>query len=415
MWATALFYLFISWEPVKNDLVTRYFTGFWISYVATGLFFVGLASLALKLWNVLGQESAFRGIDLPRTNEAGESTDAATTLLASLDGVSKKIQRTYLWERLHNLFEFVQRKSSSNGIGEELKYLADIDADRQQESYALVRIITWATPMLGFLGTVIGVTQALGGLSIDNTTGNIEIGGLVSGLYIAFDTTALALSLAIVLMFLWFIVDRFETGLLTRVDMRANKELVGRFSEVGAGKDPHLASIELMCQSILSATENLVTRQAEMWSSTIAAANQHWVRTSDEIGEQLQGSLTKALSNALAHHAEKLAENEGKVSVAHEQQWDKWRGVLAENARLMHAHQKEMSRQSESLSQAVTATGDIINLETALNQNLDSLANAKHFEDTLNTLSAALHLMIGRLGNVTDTRVNLGGEGQRVA
>ena len=29
--------------------------------------------------------------------------------------------------------------------------LSDMDAARQHESYALVRILIWATPMLGFL------------------------------------------------------------------------------------------------------------------------------------------------------------------------------------------------------------------------------------------------------------------------
>ena len=50
--------------------------------------------------------------------------------------------------------------------------------------------------MLGFLGTVIGITQALGDLDPEELANSIQtaMDGLLSGLYVAFDTTAVALS-----------------------------------------------------------------------------------------------------------------------------------------------------------------------------------------------------------------------------
>ncbi len=60
--------------------------------------------------------------------------------------------------------------------------------------------------------------------------------GLLAGLYVAFDTTALALSLSILLMFVQFFVDRVETQLLSMVDTRVNEELVGRFETVGSSQ-----------------------------------------------------------------------------------------------------------------------------------------------------------------------------------
>ena len=58
----------------------------------------------------------------------------------------------------------MERKGSADGLDEDLKYLSELDEARQHDSYALVRIVVWATPMLGFLGTVVGITQALGDL-----------------------------------------------------------------------------------------------------------------------------------------------------------------------------------------------------------------------------------------------------------
>jgi len=44
------------------------------------------------------------------------------------------------------------------------------------------------------------------------------------------------------------------------------------------------------------------------------------------------------------------------------------------------------------------ATGDVIKLEDVLNDNLTALSTAKNFEDTVMSLSAAIHLLNTRLG-----------------
>ena len=71
----------------------------------------------------------------------------------------------YLWQRIVNALHSVYRTGAATGIEDELKYLAELDFDRQQQRYSLVRILIWATPMLGFLGTVLGISQALGGIN----------------------------------------------------------------------------------------------------------------------------------------------------------------------------------------------------------------------------------------------------------
>ena len=105
-----------------------------------------------------------------------------------------------------------------------------------------MRIVIWATPMLGFLGTVVGITDALGDLGRElGSAGAADAGnslntamqGLLAGLYVAFDTTAIALCFSIVLMFIQFMLDRAETQMLEAVDERASAELAGRFELVG--------------------------------------------------------------------------------------------------------------------------------------------------------------------------------------
>ena len=84
------------------------------------------------------------------------------------------------------------RTGSADWLEDHLKYLSDVDAASAARSYGLVRFIVWAIPIMGFLGTVIGITVAIANLS---PTQLENISGVVAGLGTAFDTTATALGL----------------------------------------------------------------------------------------------------------------------------------------------------------------------------------------------------------------------------
>ncbi len=398
--ASSTFYALVFQGPLNVPLAHRYFATHPVAFVATGMFFVGLAALCLKLLNVLGQFISLNATKLEEPPAAGQRVEDAERLLDSLERLSIMARNSYLGRRLRDALRFVQRKDSVEGLDEELKYLADMDVARQQDSYGLVRIITWATPMLGFLGTVVGITQALGGLDPKQLATDIQVAmdGLLAGLYVAFDTTALALSLSIVLMFVLFLIERIETQLLATVDIRATEQLVGRFQQIGSGNDPHLASVERMSNEILKATRRLVRQQAKLWQTTIDAAHQHWNRLHQASGEQLRTALEGALERSLVKHAAEMAKIEGNASEQAHRRWEQLQSSLSDNAQVMRAQQEEMIKQGEVITKAVEATGDIVHLEKSLNDNLGALAGAKNFEDTVMSLSAAIHLLSARLG-----------------
>ena len=49
------------------------------------------------------------------------------------------------------------------------------------------------------------------------------------------------------------------------------------------------------------------------------------------------------------------------------------------------------------LQHAVEAAGEVVRLEDALNRNLAALAGAKHFEQTVLSLAAAVNMLSARL------------------
>jgi biopolymer transport protein ExbB/TolQ len=110
----------------------------------------------------------------------------------------------------------------------QLERATDADADLYQlsleNSFSLVKVLLWAIPILGFIGTVIGMSQAVG--SFDAVLGNADnVDGLkagltkvTSGLGTAFDTTYLALVISVLLAVPINLIERQEEQILSSID-----------------------------------------------------------------------------------------------------------------------------------------------------------------------------------------------------
>jgi biopolymer transport protein ExbB/TolQ len=410
--ASTAFYAALHQGLLGTEFFPRYCAAHPILYCEVGLFFVGVAALLLKTADLRSQLATTRTIGFDTSQSSAIRVDQCAEMLEELEDLPASVRRSYLARRLRQALEIVERTGNAEGLDEELKYLSELDEVRQHDSYGLVRIVIWATPMLGFLGTVVGITQALGDLDPKLLATAIETAmqGLLAGLYVAFDTTSLALTLSMVLMFAQFFAERVETQLLSIVDARASEELSGRFEAAGSSRDPQVASIQRMAREVIQTNEKLVARQAEIWKASIDVTNEKWSQSSRVSAEQIRSGLSEALEQSLHSFAQRLAQTEATASDQVSQRWEQWQTALSSNARMMQTQQQEISRQSELMARIVEATGDIMKLETSLNQNLKALAGAKNFEDTVMSLAAAIHLLNTRLG-ATDgdsRRVDLG-------
>jgi hypothetical protein len=220
-----------------------------------------------------------------------------------------------------------------------------------------------------------------------------------------FDTTALALTLSMVLMFTHFIVERMENSLLEMVDQRAEEELAGRFPMLPAGADGQLAAVRQMAETMLQAAEVLVQRQTELWQASMDAAAARWTQMANSAGERLHASLSSALTESLKQYAQHLAAIEQASAEHGRKQWDEMRQLQAQSVHALTGLQTDIGQQVEVLRRAVEATGDVCRLEDALNRNLTALAGAKHFEQTVLSLAAALNLLGARLAETPNNVV----------
>jgi hypothetical protein len=352
---------------ITHPTVVRYLAGHWVEYVEVALFFVGIAALAMKVGDLARQQRQPDDDLLSPIPAGGQDPAEAADLGTSLPEVDG-----YLPRRLREALDFVVRTGSPEDLEDHLKYLSDLDAARAAQSYGLVRFIVWAIPIMGFLGTVIGITVAIANLS---PTQLENISGVVAGLGTAFDTTATALALSMLLMFLQFLVDRSEQALLARVDETAWRLLAGRFQPLGADEGTALA-VARLGDTLGRGAARLLESQEQAWQTLERTAAAGVEQVMAQAGERLETALARSLGDSLdavtAHWSESLA------------------------------------RTQAELAAVAAATRDIAGLQERLDANLATLATSGRFEETLATLSAAVQLLAVRAGDrQVPTRLDL--------
>jgi hypothetical protein len=370
------------------------------------LFSCALAALATKLWLSRGERAAHRHDVLPAWDGQPVPATEATTLRNGVRQLGRRLQGTYLGRRVAAVLDFVSSRGSAAELDDQLRTLADNDAIALEGSYALVRFITWAIPILGFLGTVLGITKAIAGVTPDVLENSIS--GVTDGLAEAFDCTALALALTMIVMFLSYLTERVEQSALESVDHFVDGQLAHRFERVAAQNSEFVEVVRQNGQAVVNATEQLVRRQAAVWSEALTAAQRRW----DEAGQRQQDLLAQALEAALLRtleqHQERLAAQEQQSQqqgAALLGQLTALAGAIRETGREHQATLLQLSEhlaaQTQALAQLQTEEKQLVRLQETLQQNLQALAGAGAFEQMLHGLTGAVHLLTARLGGVS--------------
>ncbi len=390
--ACAAFYGLIFGGPLNLEVMHRYFTHHPVEYGETLLFSIGLAALMLRLADIVTQRMALGRSPWEAIDPSQLPLDElCRTLDAELNRQAANRQDEYYLGRLRAAVTYVLRLGSTEGLGDELKYLTDRDATLAHGRYGLFRLIVWAIPILGFLGTVIGITLALN--AIDPKALDTSMAQVMMGLGLKFDTTAVALSLSMVLMFVHFFADRAETALLAAVDLQVESELAEYLPVAPAGADGHVVAMRRMAEVMVAATDRLIERQAQLWLASMEAAAGRWT----EMGNAAAANLTHALDESLKLHAERLAASEESVAERGRRQWEKIAQAQLQHVQSLAGVQNALAQQAETMGRILQATGDVEQLQDVLNRNLAALAGAKNFEQTVLGLAAAIHLLNGRM------------------
>jgi len=185
----------------------------------TLLLFWTLADLLLKWTHVRRQRIALRKsvvAELPM--EVAKNGAAAAT--GSLDGLSRSEVHLPVMSRLLSLLELISSTGDVQRSHEAFRHQAELAADKAAASYSTARVFIWAMPILGFIGTVLGIGAAVGDFSgfLTGTIDDVEVvktelSKIASGLSFAFDTTLLGLLASLPSMVFMSFVQRAEEWL----------------------------------------------------------------------------------------------------------------------------------------------------------------------------------------------------------
>lgn len=119
-------------------------------------------------------------------------------------------------------------------VDEILQTQASNDESSMETSYALLQGFVWAIPVLGFIGTVEGLSMAIGGfgtvLSSANDFEQVKgaLQGVTSGLSVAFETTMQGLVAALAIQLFMTALKKSEEEFLDSCSEYCARHIVGR-------------------------------------------------------------------------------------------------------------------------------------------------------------------------------------------
>jgi biopolymer transport protein ExbB/TolQ len=198
----------------------------WEQYVGTGIYLWAVVTLGRELVRLWRDEKAFDDAPslLKRLNAAiaPKGTREAAPLSREFDEGDRRV----LIRRVRQLASHVKesRTPSITQLMEVNREGSGLDQEQATGRFTLTRYILYLLPVIGFIGTVEGISRALMNISkvlpmVKNLDGFLSnLTGVTAALQIAFDSTLLALFLSAALMLVQTLVYRLSENLLARVD-----------------------------------------------------------------------------------------------------------------------------------------------------------------------------------------------------
>ncbi len=162
---------------------------------------------------------------------------SATTVDQLMDNIYARVddpRHFVLFNRIAMALSNLRNLGRVGDVDDILRSQAAQDESAMETSYALVRGFVWAIPVLGFVGTVLGLSQAIGGfggvLAATDDVGKLApaLGQVTGGLSTAFDTTLEALVAALCIQLAMTFLKKSEEEFLDDCSEYCNRNVVSR-------------------------------------------------------------------------------------------------------------------------------------------------------------------------------------------
>ena len=352
-----------------------------VPFPTTFLMFWALSILILK-WLRLKQQKETMLLDVLPTEISAEITvDSLDEFISHINELPGASSDSFLINRVvRGIEHFRVRKSAAETVTM-MESQSAIDANNVAGSYTILKVFIWSLPILGFIGTVMGVSTAVaslanslsGGGSMDAMKSALQ--EVFGGLGTAFDTTLLALIMSMLVKIPASALQKQEEDLITSVDEYCNENLLRRLND---GRDGGAV------RGVAGHEDTAIFREAvEQALGTQHAEMERWLEKLDAIG----GRLTQQVSEGWDKVNDRIEQQQQKhVATLHKQQLDQQGRLQAQLDQMANAADKiqnsltDLASQTESLQSQVSATysktGESLeNHLTGVESGLTSLSN----------------------------------------
>jgi biopolymer transport protein ExbB/TolQ len=226
--------IFLPPELRKARVVVLVLDRGWTPYAMTVCAFFALVILFIKSRKLAFQMKALDIEIIPQANDFSLTPETAQDALKRMYGLVDDTKRIVLFNRIERALMNLKNIGNVSDVSEMLRAQAENDENLMESSYSLLRGLIWSIPIFGFIGTVVGLSGAIGAFGAVLST-NANVGALkesltpvTSNLSVAFDTTFLALMLAITVQMIMTMIQKREETFLDNCRDYAHCHVVSR-------------------------------------------------------------------------------------------------------------------------------------------------------------------------------------------
>ncbi len=203
-------------------------------YPTMFLFFWALALLFFKWRKFAVQQRALSLPLMPQQPDFELTPATARALRERMSGIVDDPHHFILLNRIDLALANLHNIGHTADVAAILKIQAENDEAQIASSYAMTQGFLWAIPVLGFIGTVQGLSQAIGAFATTLAAGadmvalRASLQNVTGGLATAFETTLVALVCALILQLLVSWLQSRESEFLDACNDICHKNVAGK-------------------------------------------------------------------------------------------------------------------------------------------------------------------------------------------
>ena len=227
---------FLFRESGAGVLVWRYLTAFervpiLIMFLSTW----SVSMLTIKGLKIAGQRKAFEILFSPSDPEWSIARGNAMQVVDAIESRVQGVEQFMYLNRVTSVLRSIRNVGRVGDIDEMMQHRADNQELQIDGGYVVVKGFIWAIPVLGFIGTVAGLTQAIGkfGGVLSNKNSDLtaitgQLTQVIGGLDTAFVTTGESLLAALTIHLLLTFLRRADDQFMDECRDQCARNVTGR-------------------------------------------------------------------------------------------------------------------------------------------------------------------------------------------